>query len=119
MGIRTYITAYKEVPNGDHCMGKTDILDNWLTDNGCFGEDGSLYTGYCYLGEWERTTLVEQITEVLESKDKRNTFDKYFRESNYYTDYDGWFEDSLETLEHLKEWLLSLEDDVHLFATQC
>lgn len=119
MGIRTYITAYKEVSDGEHCMGKTDLLENWLEDNGCFGENGSLYNGYVCLGEWEREELIKQITEVLTSKDKRRTFDKYFRESVYYTDYDNWFEDSLYTLSHLRDWLLSLDKDFVLFATQC
>ena len=119
MGIRTYITAYKEVPNGEHCMGKTDLLDNWLSDNGCQRECGSLYDGYALLGEWERKELIKQITSVLKSKNKRKTFDKYFRESDYYTDYEKWFDDELEMLKDLRDWLQTLDKDVWLFATQC
>ena len=118
MGIRTYITAYKEIPDVEHCMGKTDLLENWLEDNDCLREDGGLYDGYVLLGEWERKQLISQITEVLTSEDKRRRFDEYFRESEYYKDYNGWFEDSLEVLKALKEWLLSIDDDVCLFATQ-
>lgn len=116
MGIRTYINAYKPIgDNGEHCMGKTDILQNWLEDNDVYGD---LYEGNIIVGDYERKKLVEDITEVLTAKDRRRAFDKKFRESDYYTDYDGWFEDALETLKDLKDWLLSLDEDVVLFAGQ-
>ena len=117
MGIRTYINAYKPIgDNGEHCMGKTDILQNWLEDNDVYG---NLYEGYISIGDWERKQLVSDIDYVLNAGDhKQKAFKEKFRESYYYTDYDSWFEDALETLKDLKEWLLSLDEDVVLFAGQ-
>ena len=116
MGIRTYINAYKPIGDfGCHCMGKTDLLQNWLTDNLVGGD---LYQGEIMLGEWERNQLLEDIEYVLNAENKRKAFDEKFRESDYYTDYDSWFEDALDTLKNLHDWLSSLEDDLVLFAGQ-
>lgn len=104
MGIRTYVTAYKEVD--DVCLGKTSILSNWLEDN--TSSDTDPYTSYVSLNEDEENLLLDNINEVLEQKtikDKKPVFDKYFREDSCFTDYNGWFSDALAVLLDLKTFL--------------
>jgi hypothetical protein len=52
-----------------------------------------------------------QLIELEEAapEDKRNGFDKYFREDRNYMDYDNWFENVCEQLVLFKETIMSLK----------
>lgn len=102
MGIRTYVTAYKEVD--DVCLGKTELLSNWLVDHGCC-DTGDTFNGFVILDDYYIDDLLKDIDYVLTAEDKAKAFSEKFKEESYYSDYEGWLEDDLEKLSNLKQFL--------------
>ena len=116
MGIRTYVTAYKEV--SDCCIGKTAILSNWMEDNLC-GENVNPYNNFVSLCDEDIETLLSNIDSVISAEDKLAEFNKHFREDNWFKDYDDWFEDAYDILLQIKSFLQDIKGkDVTIMVSQ-
>ena len=116
MGIRTYVTAYKEVD--DVCLGKTELLANWLADHGVC-DTGDTFNGYVSIGDDTVDELLSDIDYVLTEEDKEKAFNEKFKEESYYSDYEGWLEDDLEKLSDLKLFLQKIKswnENITLFV---
>lgn len=107
--MSTCFYSRKMVITEKKCFGCTKVIWNWLVDNNEMNIEHDTYN--VELSDWAKETLVDQLIELEEAapEDKRNVFDKYFREDRNYMDYDNWFENVCEQLVLFKETIMSLK----------
>lgn len=112
MGIRTNFYKVVEVKDQTASVGKFTFIENWLKDHYDLSTETDLTLSDSHLDKEESDRLLTDILLVLNmpSKEaKKQKFNELFKED--YTEYETWFDDVLDYMEHLAEYLQKVEDN--------